>query len=125
MYVIAKRTILFIHEDDARSGQNKTPRKHVVNFSKDPQEIPDWVTEQDAFAVATQDGTLTVVVIQPAVTPKLKLAEVNGEGKAIVQLDKMTKDELQLHALEVHGLELDDKLKKEEMVAAIKEAAAQ
>jgi hypothetical protein len=44
--------------------------------------------------------------------------------KAPVDLQAMNKAQLVDHALEVHGLELDSNLKKDEMVAAIEKKAA-
>lgn len=147
MFVIAKRTILFRHEDDQKNG-NKKPRECLIQGSKDVQEVPDWLEDQSAFIAAQHDdkergitADIMVVVPQkrvapppmqvekkPAIVPPAKPAEPakTAEQKPaqpdVVDLTKMTKDALQLHALEVHGVELDDNLKKDEMIAAIEEA---
>jgi hypothetical protein len=138
MYVIAKRKILFQEWSPGKQvGETWIPgkvlRAHHVPDSKDPQQIPDWVGALDSFKDAVEHGDMMEVIIPNP--PKAKPAAGAGPGQSAtsgtsksttppVDLSKMNKDELQLHALEVHGLELDDKLKKEEMVAAIKEKAA-
>lgn len=127
MHVIAKRTIMFLDHMGQAAGR-AIFKPHTVHFSKDIQEIPDWISEQEAFKIATQppkDGKgtpdITVVRIEaPARVPVLQ----KFEGDAVVDLEKMNKAELQTHAREVHGIELDDKLKKDEMIAAIKDKAA-
>jgi hypothetical protein len=184
MHVIAKRSILFIHEEDARSGSSKRPRSHEVKLSAEIQDVPDWVGEQEAFKVATQGKEPAIIVVgvkapaidvtldqqeirQPEITdhhvkflnargyPIKSLKEAVGfvanlndraregfladaaawteeldsdkddkTGPGPDALEKMTKAELQAHAEEVYGLELDDNLKKDEMLTAIREAAA-
>jgi hypothetical protein len=124
MYVIAKRSILFVNQDDiqeaAKGGVAKAPRKHLVAFSKDPQEVPDWIRDQSAYETAAKDESIVEILYKATKAPQA----VAVTTPAVVDLTKMKKDELQVHAQEVHGLELDDKLTKDDMIAAIKDAAA-
>ena len=118
MHVIAKRTVMFYNY----SSGAKVPQKHIVHFSKDIQEIPDWIGEQEAFKIATQDGTMTVVRVEPPA--RISPVEQSPLGEAVIDLQKLNKADLQTHAREVYDLELDDKLKKDEMIAAIEEKQA-
>jgi hypothetical protein len=136
MYVIAKRKILFQEWSPGKQvGDDWIPgkvlRTHHVPDSKDPQEVPDWVGKLDTFQEAVTHEDMMEVIIPKAKPAAIPKPVTGGDAKdakpgdlGLVDLSKLSKDELQLHALEVHGLELDDKLKKDEMVAAIKEKVA-
>lgn len=119
MHVIAKRSILFYDEKQTQDDKVKAPRQHLVPFSRDVQQVPDWLADQEAFQNATKSGEIMVVQVASPEKPK-PLAEV----AQVLDLSKMSKDELIVHASEVHGLELDKGLKKDEMIAAIEEAKA-
>lgn len=142
MFVIAKRTILFRHEAEHKSGKGeggKAPRQCLIHGSKDVQEVPDWLAEQDAFVSAQQNdkergitADIMVVIPQKVVAPPPapidkkpeKTAEPEKEKPAeSVDLSKLTKAELVAHAEKAYGLELADELKKDEMIAAITEKA--
>lgn len=119
MQIIAKRSILFIDEKQFQAG-SRNPREYLVHASKDIQEIPAWVGEQEAFKTATQDGTVTEVEVKTVVVKKQPPVEMQAPP---VDLQKLSKEDLVAHAQEVHGLSLDPRLKKDEMIEAIEEAA--
>lgn len=136
--ISAKRTILFFHEGD-RAGRTKThkpARSHLIPCQQAPQEIPDWVGEQSAFQDACKDDTIRVIqfaapAAKPAPAPKAekeKAADAKQPEPAPakvpdlpVDLRVMNKAELVDHALLVHGIELDEKSKKDDLITAIEE----
>lgn len=121
--VICKRTIMFRDEAQARQGL-KAPRTHTIPANKDPQNIPDWVVEQPAFLHAVEhDEIMLLQVMKPveAKVEKTALPEITAPEP--VQLEKMSKAELLEHARTI-GIEVNEKLKKEEILAAIKQELA-
>lgn len=128
--VICKRSIMFRDEAQARMGL-KTVRSHTIPANKDPQNIPDWVAEQSAFRHAVEHEEIMLLeVIKPAkaeVIEKKPLPEntapADDSGTAPVQLETLTKTGLLEYARKL-GIELDEKLKKDEILAAIKQETA-
>lgn len=78
MYVVANRSITFLNQSDFKIDRYKAPRQHVLPAGREPQEVPDWVTEDHAFQDAASTGEITVVGFLPVIDPKIaKLAAEN------------------------------------------------
>lgn len=151
MRILSKKTFRFQKPGSsiiATGGENlnKPERYEDIYFVTKPNEVeeaPEWIRKDKMFELATKDGDLLEIAgtgkqptkddiavaaassqaaeaarrIAPGTDPA---TELHG-AVATTDLKNMTKAELVEHAAEVHDLELDPKLKHDELVAAIQE----
>lgn len=107
-------------------------------------EVPDWVKDDLMFKMALKDNDIVVAndaVVLPgqSVTKEStddagkratlaaaaeQAAKLAKEAATPVDLTKLKKEDLVSHAADVHGLELDPSLKKDEMIEAIENHVA-
>jgi len=91
-----------------------------LRFPAGPQEMPAFLAEHWWVKA---NGVKMYEAAKKENDAKLFKAPSNTTPQPKVELENMTKAELVEHAAEKHDLELAQSLKKEEMIAAIQEAA--
>ena len=75
MQIICKKRLLFQdHEILINQTTNEKvallKRSHLVTPSVNPQEVPDWIKDDDLFGMNVDDGAITVVRVLSTSKPK-------------------------------------------------------
>ena len=110
-----------------------------VYFTTTPgviQTAPAWIKQDELWKWARKDNAIAEIVTDPETSDEMnaKVAEAKLEqNKALdttepeeelepVDLDKMKKEELLKHTYEVHGLDIEPKTLKPDIIEQIREA---
>lgn len=93
----------------------------IIHFKPGIQEVPVSLKDHDYLK---KNGVILYEkpkVAEPKKTTSVPSATPAAPVEPAPDLSKMTKAEIVAHAAEVHGLELDPSLKKDELIAAVEE----
>jgi hypothetical protein len=108
----------------ALRAANKTLKVRDPETREEAMKLEDW---QIAFRgeKKTVAGTVLNVVTRDGKKFSFPVPEGAQKSGGGITLDSMTKPQLVAHAAEVHALELDPSLKKEDMIAKIQDQKKQ
>jgi hypothetical protein len=122
MLVIAKKKIMFRMEPrvqpvDAEGkpraigslAELSKARHHLVEASANPQDIPEWVGQTQAFRHAAQDGSITqirVVTVEKPVT-SFEHVPVEAEDAMAADIDSDVIDERHVKFIQSRGYQVE------------------